>query len=130
MTIHVHQGNDGNDEMAKAMALMTPAEKREFYDKLNNALVAEISASEAHDKKRVRMESVRAARAKAMTDLAASNEMAFLDGMLRRYGLPIVEEFAARGPDAIDKLMASASRPLTTELRLELKCRLHKLRLA
>jgi hypothetical protein len=50
--------------------------------------------------------------------------------MLRRAGLPTVEKFAEAGPTGIDKLLASASRPLTTAERLELKSRFHALRLA
>jgi hypothetical protein len=118
------------DDLAKAMATMPADEKRKFLDKLNAGMIEQISAAEANEQKKVRLGSVRAARVKAVTDLSTSNEMAFLDGMLKRAGLPTVEAFAEAGPVAIDALMASASRPLTLEQRLEVKGRLHKLGLA
>jgi hypothetical protein len=126
MTIHKISA----DELAKAMSTMPADEKRKFLDKLNNGMIEQISAAEAADAKRVRLASVRAARTKAVTDLATSNELAFLDGMLKRAGLPTVEVFAERGPVAVDALMASASRPMTIEQKFEVKGRLHRLALA
>jgi hypothetical protein len=126
MTIHKISA----EELAKAMSTMPADEKRKFLEKLNSGMIEQISASEAADAKKVRLGSVRAARVKAVTDLATSNELAFLDGMLRRAGLPTVEAFAERGPVAIDALMASASRPMTLEQKFEVKGRLHRLGLA
>jgi hypothetical protein len=117
-------------EIAKAMTQLSAEEKRKFLDQLNSGMIEQISASEAADQKKTRLASVSAARAKTMVDLAAHNTLAYLDGMLRRHGLPTLEKFAEAGPTGIDKLLASASRPLTTEARLELKGRLHALRLA
>jgi hypothetical protein len=116
--------------IAAAIANLDDDERRCLMSRVNNGMLDQISAAEAAEQKKVRLASVSAARAKAMVDLAASNTMAYLDGMLRRAGLPTVEKFAEAGPAAIDKLLASASRPLTTAERLEFKGRLHALRLA
>jgi hypothetical protein len=118
------------EDITKAMSLMTPAEKRSFLEKLNAGAIEQISAAEANEQKKVRLDSVRAARAKAFNDLAAHNTMAYLDGMLRRAGLPVVEEIAAQGPAMLDAVLASARRPLTMQERIELKSRLHRLNLA
>jgi hypothetical protein len=118
------------DEIAAAMATMPADEKRKFLDKLNAGAIEQISAAEANEQKRVRLDSVRAARAKASVDLSAKNTMSYLDGMLRRSGLPVLEQIADQGPAMIDKILAAASRPLTMQERLELKSRLHHLGLA
>jgi hypothetical protein len=118
------------DDVAQAMALMSPEEKRRFLEKLNAGVIDSISAAEAAEQKKVRLSSVRAARAKAYVDLAASNALAFLDGQLRRAGLPVLEQIAEKGPAMIDNMLASARKPLTMEERIELKGRLHRLGLA
>jgi hypothetical protein len=118
------------DELSKAMATMPVDEKRRFLERLNSGMIEQISAAEANEQKKTRLDSVRAARSRAFTDVAASNTMAYLDGMLRRAGLPTVETFAEQGPAMIDSVLASARRPLTAEQRMELKSRLAQLRLA
>jgi hypothetical protein len=101
-----------------------PYEKqKEFVEELSTLIEKVEAADSALGRKKTAMANIQACRS---GDLAQRNMISVLEGNLRRAGINLDDIVEA--PEKINQIFASASRPLSNEMRMGLKAQLHRLK--
>lgn len=108
------------DQVLAALSKLSPEDRRQVVDRLGAEAITELAAAAEEKAKKTRISRISAMRAER------DPEFRIIEGALSRAGIKIEDVVDTL---TLDKLFASAIRPIDAENRMVIKAGLHRLRL-